>query len=94
MPGSAPLAPDWDGGEQECGKGLHFSPVPQMTLEFTKNAEKFVACPVALLDMAVHADGIYPQKVKARGCCGPVYEVDIDGVAVMAEKDSAKGEEK
>ena len=84
VPGSAPVAPDWDGGEQECGKGLHFSPNPRMTLEFVENAKKFVACPVALSDMAVQVGGLYPQKVKARACCGPVYEVDIDGVGVVS----------
>ena len=25
-PGTEPRAPDWDGGERECGGGLHFSP--------------------------------------------------------------------
>ena len=38
-----------------------------------------MACPVALKDIAVHPDGDYPQKVKARGCCAPVWEVDRNG---------------
>ncbi len=78
-PGTIPVAPDWDGGTNECGGGLHFSPSPAMTREFAQNAVKYVACPVALKDIAVHPDGDYPQKVKARGCCAPVYEVDIHG---------------
>jgi hypothetical protein len=91
LPGTTPIAPDWDGGEQECGKGLHFSPSPTMTREFVTNPEKFVGCPVALADMAIHPNGDFPQKVKARGCCGPVYEVDEDGelIPVTAEKAEA-----
>jgi hypothetical protein len=78
-PGTKPVAPDWDGGNQECGRGLHFSPHPKMTLEFRSDAKKFVACPVALKDIAVHPDGTYPQKCKARGCCAPIWECDING---------------
>lgn len=78
-PRSVPAAPDWDGGNRECGGGLHFSPHPRMTSEFHSEAKHFLACPVALADMAVHPDGQYPQKCKAAKCCAPVYEVDIDG---------------
>jgi len=78
-PGVIPVAQDWDGGKQECGGGLHFSPRPWMACEFDPEATRFVACPVALVDIAVHADAVMPQKVKARGCCGPVYECDRDG---------------
>lgn len=78
-PGAIPVAPDWDGGTLECGGGLHFSPSPAMALEFHADAKRFVACPVKLADIAVHPDGNYPQKVKAKGCCGPVYEVDRKG---------------
>ena len=77
--GTTPEAPDWDGGNQECGKGLHFSPHPQMTLEFKPDATKFVACPVRLSDMSVHPNGLYPQKCKAKGLCAPCYEVDRNG---------------
>ena len=82
VPGTTPIAPDWDGGEQECGGGLHFSPSPAMTREFEPDATKFIACPVALSEIAVHSNGVYPQKVKAPGCCGPVYEVDENGEPV------------
>ena len=85
-PGTIPEATDWDGGEAECGGGLHFSPHPAMTLEFwnKQGSPRFVACPVRLDDIAVRADARMPQKVKARRCCAPVYEVDIDGVPVVA----------
>ena len=83
-PGSNPIAKDWDGGEAECGGGLHFSPHPKMALEFNPTAKRFVACQVKLSDIAVHPDGDYPQKVKAKGCCGPVVEVDRNGKPVLA----------
>jgi hypothetical protein len=79
VPGTVPIAPDWDGGEAECGGGLHFSPQPFMTLQFAPGATKFVACPVALRDIVVRENPQYPTKVKARKCCGLVYEVTIDG---------------
>ncbi|HZV20804.1 MAG TPA: hypothetical protein VE986_04585, partial [Hyphomicrobiales bacterium] len=84
QPGSVPMAPDWDDGQTECGGGLHFSPNPKMALEFAPEAGKFVGCPVSLSDIVVHPDGQYPQKVKARGCCGPVFEVDENGKPVGA----------
>jgi hypothetical protein len=77
--GSIPIAPDWDGGAQECGGGLHFSPRPKFALSFKANAKRLVGCPVKLSDISVHPNGDYPQKVKARGCCGPVFEVDRNG---------------
>ncbi len=79
QPETTPIAPDWDGGEIECGKGLHFSPSPLMALEFNPTGKHFIACPVALKDIVVHPDGIYPQKIKARGLCAPCYEVDRFG---------------
>ena len=79
-PGTTPSAPDWDGGERECGGGLHFSPTPGHTLEFKSDAKKFVACPVLLKDMrSPKDDDNFPNKIKASKCCGPVYEVDIMG---------------
>ena len=83
-PGSTPIAADWDGGQDECGKGLHFAPRPVMALGFNREATKFVACPIALADIrAPQPDDSHPTKVKARGCCGPVFEVDIDGDALV-----------
>jgi hypothetical protein len=78
-PGTTPEAPDWDGGKQECGGGLHFSPSPAMAREFHREAVKYVACPVALKDIAIHPNGDYPQKCKARAACQPIYEVNEDG---------------
>jgi hypothetical protein len=75
-------APDWDGGKEECGGGWHFSPHPKMTLEFNKEATKFVAVPIKLKDFVVHPDGEYPQKVKGKCGCAPMLEVDQNGKAV------------
>jgi hypothetical protein len=90
MPGTIPVASDWDGGKYECGGGLHFSPCPAMTRQFANNALKFVACPVALKDMrAPQTSDEYPGKIKAKGCCAPTYEVDVDGKPVAATKVTA-----
>jgi predicted DNA-binding transcriptional regulator AlpA len=79
-PGSTPEAPDWDGGAAECGGGLHFSPSPGGAKGFNYSATRYVACPVALADMAVHHPAIYPAKVKARCVAAPgCYEVDAAG---------------
>jgi len=80
-PKTIPVALDWDGGKAECGGGLHFSPLPKMTRQFCAPV-KYIACPVALEDIAVHPDGEYPEKVKARGCCAPVWEVNENGVKI------------
>jgi hypothetical protein len=78
-PGTEPVAPDWDGGAQECGSGLHFSPLPTFALARADDVMRFVACPVRVEDIVVHPNGLYPDKVKARAVCGPVYEVREDG---------------
>jgi hypothetical protein len=78
-PGTQPEAPDWDGSEEKCAGGLHFSPFPFVALQFTPNATRFLACPVRVADMVVGENGTFSQKVKARGACGPVYEVDEYG---------------
>jgi len=77
-PNTTPAAFDWDGGVKECGGGLHFSPTPAMTRQFC-DPKKFLACPVNLNDIAVHKDADCPEKVKAKGCCAPVWEVDENG---------------
>jgi hypothetical protein len=82
-PGDVPVALDWDGGKVECGCGLHFSPSPLMALEFNGSATKFAGCPVRLSDIAVHPDGDYPKKVKAKQCCGPCFEVDRNGRRII-----------
>ena len=84
VPGTTPVAPDWDGGVRECGGGLHFSPRPMLARKFAREATRFVACPVAVADIAVHQNGQCPEKVKARGCCAPVWECDEDGEAVRS----------
>jgi hypothetical protein len=81
-PGTEPYAPDWDGGERECGGGLHFSPRPTFALPHPDDSMRFVACPVRLADMVVHPRGDYPDQAKARGVSGPVYEVHEDGTPV------------
>jgi hypothetical protein len=85
-PGTMPMASDWDGGTAECGGGLHFSPHPLMTLAFDETVTRFLACPVALTDMRApgEADN-HPQKIKARGACGPLVEVDRAGCPLRAE---------
>jgi len=81
-PGNEPRAPDWDGGERECGGGLHFSPRPTFALPVPGDELRFVACPVRLEDIVFHPDGDYPDKVKAAAVCAPVYEVLEDGTPV------------
>lgn len=83
-PGSKPEATDWDGGEKEFGKGLHFSPSPYMAKAFNRGAIKFVACPIRASEIALHPNGEYPEKVKARAVSKPCYEVDIEGKRVAS----------
>ncbi len=86
-PGMTPIAADWDGGKDECGGGLHFSPKPFMALGYSGEAKKFVACPVALKDMrAPQRNDQYEDKIKARCVCAPCYEVDINGNRVEDKK--------
>lgn len=84
VPGTTPSAPDWDGGEQECGRGLHFSPSPGHAEYFHDSlvTVRFVACPVLLTEVAVHPDGDYPEKVKAPRVALPCWEVDRGGKPV------------
>ena len=85
QPGTTVEASDWDGGDAECGGGLHFSPHPAMALEFDSQATRFLACPVALVDTRAPQDSdVYPQKIKARRTCGPVFEVDRQGRPLQA----------
>ncbi len=81
-PGSMPVAPDWDGGDAECGGGLHFCASPMEAMAYHSEATRFMACPVALDDLAVVPNPAYPNKIKARGCCAPIWEVDINGKRV------------
>lgn len=49
-----------------------------MTLRFANEAKRFVACKVAIKDIAVHKDAQYPDKIKAQKCRN-LYECDLDG---------------
>ena len=92
-PGSVPSAEDWDGGEYECGGGLHFSPTANATTSFHPTATKFVACPVALADMRPpKSSDEYPSKIKASKCCAPVWEVNRRGERIEEYERCAKRE--
>ena len=79
-PDTIPIAPDWDGGVKECGGGYHFCSSPRIAKKrFHEKATKFMACPVALADCATITNPQYRDTIKARGCCAPIWEVDIDG---------------
>ena len=84
-PGTLPEAPDWDDGKAECGGGLHFSFHPGAALEFKNDAEKFVACPVKVSQIVVHKNPQYPNKIKARRVCAPVWECDRDGKPIIKD---------
>ena len=81
-PGSTPEAPDWDGGKEECGGGLHACAHPWESHQFNHRATHYIACPVRLEDIAVHENAAMPNKVKFRACCEPCWEVDVDGEKV------------
>ena len=66
-PVQSPCAPDWDGGDRECGGGLHFSPRPTFALPAPGRLDALRRLPVRLVDMVVHPQGDYPDQVKARG---------------------------
>ena len=79
MPGTTVEAPDWDGGNHECGGGLHFCGDPAACDLFRdKEGDRYVACEVAVADIVVHARADYPDKIKAPRCKA-LYEVDRDG---------------
>ena len=69
-PGSTPEAPDWK-ATRACGNGLHFCAHPVLSLDFKRNATKFVKCGVRL-DELIPLD----DKVKARRVVVPCVEVD------------------
>ena len=84
-PGTVPVAADWDGGEKECGGGLHFCPHPTLTRDYMADPAHYIACPILISDLRVPqaSDGM-PNKIKARGCCAPVWEVDRHGDRIEA----------
>ena len=86
-PGQTPVAPDWDGGKNECGGGLHFCAQPGAARGFY-DGKKFVAVPVRVKDMRKpRMSDEYPTKIKARGACGPTIEVDVYGKPVETKKE-------
>jgi hypothetical protein len=86
LPGSCPVAPDWDDGKKEFGGGLHFSPNPRDALRFNIWASHFVACPILLSEIKTHMiSGVFPEKVKAPRVFKPCYEVDILGNPLTPE---------
>jgi len=90
VPGTTPEAPDWDGGERECGGGLHFAPSTFHADRWAAPGwwphQRYVACPVLLSDIVVHKNAQFPDKVKAPRCAGPVYEVDRNGQPVSQQE--------
>lgn len=76
-PVSTPVAPDWDGGAEECGGGLHFSPWPALVYDYMFPPVHIIACPVRLDDMAVFPQPEFPTKIKARAVSAPCFEVDL-----------------
>ena len=48
-----------------------------MSIEVTTQTE-------LVSDIAFHPGGQLPSKVKAKGCCAPVWECDIDGNPVQS----------
>jgi len=87
-PGATPEAPDWDGGKAECGGGLHFTARPWEARAFNRAATRYIACPVALEDLAApHLNAMYPAKIKARRISTPgCVEVDVDGNLATEEQ--------
>lgn len=85
LPGTTPVAPDWDGDRMRCGGGLHFSAHPQLALSYNPSATKFVACSVRVEGMVLLDD-----KVKAIGCASPVWEVDKNGVRITPAEPVSK----
>ena len=80
-PGNKPSAPDWDGGKEECGGGLHFCPSP-IHAELFNKGKHFMACPIKISDIVIHKNAKYPTKVKAPGVCADIYEVDRMGIKI------------
>ena len=83
-PGTSPEAADWDGGKEECGGGLHFSPTPRMAREYNSSAVKYLGCPVKLSEMSFKYSAANTPKCKAKRVFGKCFEVDIDGKPVKS----------
>jgi hypothetical protein len=88
-PGTTPKAPDWDGGKEECGGGLHFSFAPFAAKDFDSEAVLFVACPVKVSEIIVHKHAQHPGKIKAPRVAEPCWEVDIYGNKIVSKLEAA-----
>ena len=83
-PGKGASCDDWDARPQ-CGNGLHFSPRPIMARKYS-NGSRFVACEVKVADAVVITQGQPPpDKIKAPAC-KVLYECDVDGTQLAAER--------
>jgi hypothetical protein len=80
-PGTKPSAPDWR-DDDECGRGLHFSPSPTQALAYDDEATRFLAVGVKLADLRPLSGGT--AKCKAPRVVRACVEVDIDGKPVSA----------
>ncbi len=78
-PGSIPRASDWDDGKKECGGGLHFCPTIDHAISFFPGYSHLIACPVKVDDIVYRSKSYFPTKIKARGCCAPIWKVDKFG---------------
>ena len=76
-PGSIPQADDWN-EVAECGNGLHFCAHPQLSLNYKRDATKFIKCGVRLDEMVCLGD-----KVKAKRVVVACVEVDRYGREVV-----------
>jgi hypothetical protein len=80
IPGTIPVDKGVTEILEECGPGLHFCVDPSYAKEtFDASATKFVACPVAIKDIVVFDNSLYPLKCAAVRCCAPIWECDGDG---------------
>jgi hypothetical protein len=83
-PDTEVIAPDWDGGADECGAGLHFCPAAWQCDEFAEEnlaSDRYLACAVKPEDIVIHERPVFPSKIKARAC-RVLYECDQDGNAL------------
>ena len=79
VPGTTVTAPDWDGGDRECGGGLHFCAVPFLCDQYDGEGTRYVACRVAVADCRTPREwDSMPDKIKAWGC-EVIGQVDADG---------------
>jgi len=84
-PGTTPRLSKFQAEPECCADALYFSPTPRHAHQFLPSPDCYVACPVLVSEIVTHVNGDYPEKVKAIGCCAPVYEVDVNGNPINQE---------